>query len=313
MFEDLIYVSENRDFLSGLVKPEGFEGMQAMAVAMTREQFIATVAPVAMCTRLEGSAIFPSVRIAQAIQETGGKSINDWNNLVGFKVGSGKPNVYWHGESVNKTTWEVYSGVTETIKANFRKYDSIYDCFKDQDLLFEWDNYDPVRNATDAYDQCESFRRCTYPYATDPAYSNGLKAIIKMYGLTGYDDQVTVELERQAAAQAAEEERKRKEEEERNNPLRHPCGVIVNGKRIDTDGFLKDGSSYLPIRATGTAANEKVGWDEHCGEAIINGSLLESTMVVQGKGYALGREIAEALDYKITWNGSENTVSLDKE
>lgn len=55
---------------------------------VTRQAFIELIAPIAVKLRLDNSPIFPSVRIAQAILETGG-NVNAWNNLVGYKVGSG--------------------------------------------------------------------------------------------------------------------------------------------------------------------------------------------------------------------------------
>lgn len=51
----------------------------------TRQEFIEMIAPIAVKLRVENSPIYPSVRIAQAIQETGG-NLNAWNNLVGYKV-----------------------------------------------------------------------------------------------------------------------------------------------------------------------------------------------------------------------------------
>lgn len=64
---------------------------------MTRQEFIDIVAPVAIELRVEGSPIFPSVRVAQAILETGGK-IPEWNNLVGYKVSTGELTPYWDGK-----------------------------------------------------------------------------------------------------------------------------------------------------------------------------------------------------------------------
>lgn len=54
----------------------------------TRQGFIEMITPIAVKLRLENSPIYHSVRIAQAIQETGG-NLNAWNNLVGYKVGNG--------------------------------------------------------------------------------------------------------------------------------------------------------------------------------------------------------------------------------
>ncbi|WP_054976647.1 glycoside hydrolase family 73 protein [Paenibacillus sp. A3] len=152
---------------------------------MTRDQFIAVVAPVAVELKREGSPIFPSVRIAQALLETGGK-IHEWNNLVGYKVGSGRPNEFWKGKSVSTKTWEVYDGIrVDGLQAHWRAYDCLEDCFRDQDLLFQWSRYDRVRSARSPQEQAEMLRICGY--ATDPDYSKKLNHLIASYSLEQYD------------------------------------------------------------------------------------------------------------------------------
>ncbi|WP_051775771.1 glycoside hydrolase family 73 protein [Paenibacillus tyrfis] len=152
---------------------------------MTREEFIATVASITVQLRKEGSPIFPSVRIAQAMLETGGR-IHEWNNLVGYKVGSGQPNQFWKGRSVSTKTWEVYDGVrVDGVKAHWRAYDCVEDCFRDQDLLFQWSHYDRVRAAQTPQEQTEMLRVCGY--ATDPEYTKKLRGLIASYALEQYD------------------------------------------------------------------------------------------------------------------------------
>ena len=151
-------------------------------------EFIALVAPIAIVLRLEGSPIFPSLRIAQAAHETGW-TIHDWNNLVGYKVGSGTLTSYWRGRSVSTKTWEVYEGVRyDDAQANWRAYDSIADCFRDQDLLFEWSRYDRVRAARTPEEQAHALQACGY--ATDPAYTQMLINTISLYDLKKFDDEV---------------------------------------------------------------------------------------------------------------------------
>jgi len=157
---------------------------------MTIASFIVTIAPIAIKLHVEGSPIFPSVRIAQAGLETGW-SIPPWNNLVGFKVGSRPPNGYWKGAYVNKGTWEVYDGKRTDVVAAFRAYDSIEDCFRDQDELFKLTRYARVRNARTPEEQADMLQVCGY--ATDPQYAAKLKNIIFMYDLKRYDIQAEVE------------------------------------------------------------------------------------------------------------------------
>lgn len=167
---------------------------------MTRNEFINTLAPYAVQLRLEGSPMFPSVRLAQNLLETGGV-IHPWFNLGGIKVGSGRPNEWWDGSSVNKKTWEVIDGQRVNISANFRAYKSVYHFYKDQDLLLGLPRYDRVRAAKTPEEQCAMLQVCGY--ATDPAYPGKLVALINAYGLKRYDrevEQVLKELQDQIAA-----------------------------------------------------------------------------------------------------------------
>ena len=153
---------------------------------MSASAFIARIAPIAVQLRVEGSPIFPSVRIAQAGLETGWK-IPAWNNLGGYKVGSGKLTPYWRGKIVNKGTWEVYDGKRVDVTAAFRAYDSVEDFFRDQDLLFGISRYARVRAARTPEEQADMLQACGY--ATDPAYASKLVGIIRTYGLKRYDEE----------------------------------------------------------------------------------------------------------------------------
>lgn len=142
------------------------------------------LAPFAVQLRFEGSPMFPSVRLAQNLLETGGV-IHTWFNLGGIKVGSGKPNQWWDGSSVHKGTWEVYNGVRVDTSANFRAYKSVYHFYKDQDLIFMLPRYDRVRAAKTPEEQANMLYACGY--ATDPQYAGKLINIINSYGLKKYD------------------------------------------------------------------------------------------------------------------------------
>lgn len=147
---------------------------------MNRSEFVAIVAPIAQKLWQDGSgALFPSIRLAQTILETGG-TIHPWFNIVGYKVGSGVHTAYWKGRSVNTKTWEVYNGVTHTnVTANWRAYNSVEDCLRDQDLLFQNARYKDVREAKTPEDQAVALYRCGY--ATDPDYHRKIIAIAAPY------------------------------------------------------------------------------------------------------------------------------------
>lgn len=151
---------------------------------MDKPSFFAQLIPIARQLYLEGSPIYPSVRLAQSWLETGG-NLPYWNNLAGYKVGAGVPNGYWKGAAVNKQTWEVINGKRITIVATFRAYDSIYDFFKDQDLLFSTSRYTQVREAKGPFEQAQMLLACGY--ATDPDYATQIIAIINGSRLMQYD------------------------------------------------------------------------------------------------------------------------------
>jgi len=152
---------------------------------LTKAQFLAVLAPDAIRARRDGSPLFTSVRLAQNLLETGGV-IHPWYNLGGIKVGSGKPNAYWKGQFVRKGTWEVESGAVVNTTASFRAYDTIYDFYKDQDLLFQLARYARVRAAKTPEVQAEALRLCGY--ATDPQYGSKIVSIINANGLKKYDE-----------------------------------------------------------------------------------------------------------------------------
>ncbi|MGG1555617.1 glycoside hydrolase family 73 protein [Paenibacillus ferrarius] len=159
----------------------------------TRQQFIDAVAPIAVKLRLEGSPIFPSVRISQALLETGGV-LHTWNNLTGYKVGNGTLTPYWRGDRVSKTTWEYLNGIQMVnVPGDFRAYASIEDGFRDQDLLFQSARYATVRSAVTPAEQTAALQNSGY--ATDLAYASKLNAIIKGDQLSQYDEEVMRMLE----------------------------------------------------------------------------------------------------------------------
>lgn len=158
----------------------------------TRAEYIAYLAPIAVDCRIAGSPIFPSVRIAETIQEQGGYDIPDSLNLVGYKVGKGIQTEFWDGSTVTDGTWEEEGGQHVDQSAVFRKYTSLFNCFRDQDLLFyRLDQYTPLIQASSAMDQVDALGRSGY--ATDSSYGTGIKGIIKMYNLTQYDVQAEEE------------------------------------------------------------------------------------------------------------------------
>ncbi|MFC3798421.1 glycoside hydrolase family 73 protein [Cohnella sp. GCM10012308] len=152
---------------------------------MDRQTFFGFLGPQAHQARLEGSPLFPSVRLAQNLLETGGK-IDEHYNLGGIKAGGGTPNQWWHGETYTTPTWEFVNGKRVQVMETWRSYDSVFAFYKDQDLLLGNARYARVRAAKTASEQAEALQLSGY--ATDPAYSNKITQLIKKYDLTKYDD-----------------------------------------------------------------------------------------------------------------------------
>lgn len=206
----------------------------------SKDAFIALIAPIVMQVYREGGRLFPSVRIAQSWLETGG-NVPSWNNLGGYKVGSGQPNPYWDGSSVNTATKEVYDGVTVYTSANWRAYPSIYNYYKDQDLLFDKSRYAAVRAARTPQQQCRALQDCGY--ATDPAYASKLIAVIAADGLTRYD-----------SGGAA------KEEGEDLQLSNYQWGVLESNVKSMLDRKVITDASWLDKVKTRTLTTSELAW-----------------------------------------------------
>lgn len=166
-------------------------------MAISQEELIARVAAVSTELYIGGSSIFPSVRLAQAILETGGR-VPSWNNIFGIKVGTGEITPYWDGRYVNRTTREVIDGtVYDNVVAQWRYYESIEDCVRDHELFLQRARYASVRAAQTPFEQCRALY--TSGYATDaptevdgdPAYWEKLWSVILSRDFTRYDTEAS--------------------------------------------------------------------------------------------------------------------------
>jgi Muramidase (flagellum-specific) len=252
---------------------------------LTAEQFFAAIAPEVLRVREEGSPLFPSVRLAQCLLETGGV-IPAWNNLGGIKTGSGKPNAYWHGEAVVKGTWEYVDGRSVGTRATFRAYKSLYHFFKDMDLLLGTMRYERVRLAQTPEEQARMLQACGY--ATDPAYASKLIAIMKRYGLKRYDEA------KPAAAKP--------------KPFEKAVRVSVRHRDAEIGaGYLLDGTTWVPARTIGEALGGRIGWKS--GKVTVNGKETE-TLLDGSTGYVKVRSLAGELGLPIEWDGKAQAVRI---
>ncbi|MCR2804949.1 glucosaminidase domain-containing protein [Paenibacillus soyae] len=253
---------------------------------LSREQFIAAIAPAVLLVRQEGSPIFPSVRIAQSILETGGV-IHAWNNLGGIKVGTGSRNAYWQGEAVVKGTWEYVDNRSIETQAAFRAYRSIYHYYKDQDLFLSAPRYDRVRSAGTPERQAQMFQASGY--ATDPAYASKLMTLIRQHNLTRYD--------------------------ELGKPQPKPPAFqsdsivpIIYQGQVLAGGYLKDGVTWIPARRIGEGLGAIIGWTGS--KVTANGQELD-TILSQSTGYVKIRDLAGILSLGVSWDDQAKAVILE--
>lgn len=253
---------------------------------LTRSQFFAAIAPAVLFVRDEGSKMFPSLRMAQSLLESGGE-LHPWNNLGGIKVGGGKTNSYWQGEAVVKGTWEFIDGKTITARAAFRAYKSIYHFYKDLDLLLARPRYERVRSAGTPERQAEMLYACGY--ATDPAYPVKLIALMRQYGLQVYD------MTRYAPLPPT-----------RNLQEASRVAVVHQGQLIGP-GYLQNGTTWVPARLIGETLGARIGWT---GSQVMVNGVEQETILSDSTGYIKVRDLAEVLDLKVQWDGLARTILL---
>ncbi|MDH6351947.1 N-acetylmuramoyl-L-alanine amidase [Brevibacillus sp. 1238] len=87
--------------------------------------------------------------------------------------------------------------------------------------------------------------------------------------------------------------------------------VEINGKRLAASGYLKDGVSWLPIRAVAEAVGGKVEWCQLTKQIKVNGKDINEE-IIEGTGYAWSKEIGAALGLTVEWDGETKTVRLTK-
>jgi flagellum-specific peptidoglycan hydrolase FlgJ len=135
--------------------------------------------------------IFPSVKMAQFILESGWGDSIFANNGFGIKA-SGSKTPYWDGSATVGNTTEVYNGVVKQIKAGFRSYQNVQDSIKDHTYLLENAKrndgkkiYQSVLDSNTPEEQATNLQNSGY--ATSPTYANTLISLINKYGLKKLD------------------------------------------------------------------------------------------------------------------------------
>jgi Mannosyl-glycoprotein endo-beta-N-acetylglucosaminidase len=122
-----------------------------------------------------------SITVAQWIVESawGSAMPPDSNNPFGIKALDNQP-------TVESETWEVIDGKSVTMKARFRRFDSLSDAFEVHGKLLS--TAAPYREAMGVARDPDRFADAlTGIYATDPQYGTTLKWVMDNYKLKQYD------------------------------------------------------------------------------------------------------------------------------
>ena len=133
---------------------------------------IKRAAPVCVYMYLAYGGCKPSVKLAQAGVESSwghSKLSVDHNNYFGIKNHK--------GGGANMQTKEFYQGSMVTQRSNFRKYDSLFDSFRDHHSKLDSKRYNAIRYIDDPISQIVEIK--SSGYATDPNYVKKITPIIK--------------------------------------------------------------------------------------------------------------------------------------
>ena len=172
---------------------------------MTEKEWISIMAPLAVVAQKKFGYL-ASVLIAQACLENGyGMDpdctvLTEANNVLGMKkelLNSTWESDYWRGDFITKKTPE-WDGGIHYIDDDFRRYDSLQDCFFDYCQFMRDARYSKggIYKYRDVLTMTDPKALITTVagrgYCTDPDYPKSVMSIIEKHSLTQYDAKVTV-------------------------------------------------------------------------------------------------------------------------
>jgi flagellum-specific peptidoglycan hydrolase FlgJ len=150
---------------------------------MRQDIFFSTYGPAAQAV-CHGTGLCASICLAQAALESAwGLSAltSQDNNFFGIKAGK-----TWKGAKVTRLTSEFLNDKWVKVPADFRKYATPEDSFRDRVQLFRnMARYHRLFVKDDAETEARLIQACGY--ATDPDYANKLIRVIRQYKLTRFD------------------------------------------------------------------------------------------------------------------------------
>lgn len=154
---------------------------QALDSISNPKEFIEALTPYAKKVAQDMGVDYKAL-IAQAALETGWgeHTIRDRYGNHSFNLFNIKADSRWEGHHVNVSTLEYKDGVAAKESANFRRYDSIADSFKDYQEFLTQPRY---QQALKSVDDSEQFIKELQAagYATDPRYAEKIVNILDRY------------------------------------------------------------------------------------------------------------------------------------
>ena len=144
---------------------------------MTKTEFLQQATAAAAAASRE-SGLPAGITVAQAILESNwGQSqlARDGHNYFGIKA-------HANHDRVAYPTFEVINGSTVRVMAEFARYASMEECFRDRDgIILRFACYAEARNAKHDFEQFA--RALAKHWATDPKYADKLIAVCQANGL----------------------------------------------------------------------------------------------------------------------------------
>lgn len=208
----------------------------------TREQFIQKIKN-DVINDAKKSNILPSLTIAQAILESGNG--NSGLAVVGKALFGIKANSGWKGKVYISKTNEVYNGVSTTITAGFRAYNSWAESIQDHSNLFiSLSRYKNLIGEKDYKTACKKVKEDGY--ATDPDYINKLINIIEKNKLYEFDKEI---------------------DKQENTTIKFS---LFGNIPVDINGKIENGKSLVEARQLLEALNFKVSWNADTKTVLVN-------------------------------------------
>ena len=150
---------------------------------MTRENFVALIAPLIVEECKKRGYSTPSAIIAQACVESanGNSELSSrYHNYWGLKCGSA-----WTGKSVNMRTREEYSGNSVYISDNFRAYDNMKAGVSGYFDFISTPRYSNLKSAKNSREYLEMIK--ADGFATSSTYVSTVAIVLNSAGIPYYD------------------------------------------------------------------------------------------------------------------------------